>query len=243
MPPRKQKQKQKQRQKQQQTVVVNIQEKKAKKRRAHRKKADQSPLPPPVVLGLPKVPPIVVQYSEPASLQPAPPVQQPVPASIPQPAATSTMFEQPVAKAFEQPVKVPLTERAVAPERKRPARIPPPPSPTGSAISATSFADYMNPRFITPAPLRVDVPQPFADIIGQPSGQETLAESLPMQMASGGGGIPTRRPRGPYATRQYPNKGTIIKQLVEKEGYYNVEDLTKMDKNELRYLYDTIIKK
>jgi hypothetical protein len=231
------KQKQKQRQKQQQTVVVNIHEKKAKKRRAHRKKADQAPLPPPVVLGLPKVPPIVVQYSEPASLQPPPPVQQPVHASIPQP-ATSTMFEQPVAKAFEPPTRDKLIERARAPERKRAERLPEPPSPTGSAISATSFADYMNPRFITPAPLRIDVPPPFEEMIGQPPSQETLAESLPRQMSSGGGGIPTRKPRGPYAPRTYPNRDSIIKQLVKEESYYDVDALKKMDTKELRNVYD-----
>lgn len=237
MPPRKQKQKQKQ--KQQQTVVVNIHEKKAKKRRAHRKKPDQSPLPPPVVLGLPKVPPIVVQYSEPASLQPPPPVQQPVAAPIAQP-ATSTMFEQPVAKAFEPPTKEKLMERAKAPERKRQERIPEPPSPTGSAISATSFANYMNPRFITPVPLRVDVPAPFSEMTGQASTtQETLSESLPRQMASGGGGIPVRRPRGPYAPRTYPNRDSIIKQLVKEESYYDVDALKKLDTKELRYMYDS----
>jgi hypothetical protein len=148
------------------------------------------------------------------------------------------MFEQPAAKAFEPPTREKLIERARAPERKRPERLPEPPSPTGSAISATSFADYMNPRFITPAPLRVDIPKPFEEMTGQPQSQETLAESLPMQVASGGGGIPTRKPRGPYAPRTYPNRDSIIKQLVKEESYYDVDALKKMDTKELRNVFD-----
>jgi hypothetical protein len=99
--PRKVKQKQKQTQRQ--SVVVNIHEKKVKKRRAHRKKA-QEPLPPPVVLGLGKVPPIVIQYSEPASLgpPPPPPTTAPAPASA-APPAFSTMFAAPVKSSLKTP--------------------------------------------------------------------------------------------------------------------------------------------
>lgn len=98
------KQKQKQKQKQSQNVIVNIHEKKvAKKRRPHRKKIqEQLPLPPPVILGLPKVPPIVVQYSEPASLTaPIPP-----PAPEPKAPALSSMFKEPVKESFKTPARV-----------------------------------------------------------------------------------------------------------------------------------------
>jgi len=97
--PRKVKQKQKQTQRQ--SVVVNINEKKVKKRRAHRKKA-QEPLPPPIVLGLPKVPPIVVQYSEPASLVAPPTIRPPAPAPA-APPAFSTMFAAPVKSSLKTP--------------------------------------------------------------------------------------------------------------------------------------------
>jgi hypothetical protein len=112
MPPRKQKQKQKQPQRQQtqrqsehkqaqgQSVIVNIGEKKARKRKPRKKAAAASEqLPPPVVLGLPKVPPILVQqFTDPASLMPAPPLAAAQPAAQPiqQPAA------QPRAQIFAE---------------------------------------------------------------------------------------------------------------------------------------------
>lgn len=99
MAPRKQKQKQKQSQKQ--SVIVNIGEKKpARKRKPRKKKEPTEQAPPPVVLGLPKVPPIVVQYSEPASLvppQPPAPRQEPAPPRQEPPQAPALFAPQRIA--------------------------------------------------------------------------------------------------------------------------------------------------
>ena len=119
MPPRKQKQKPKQKQlhkpkpkqkqlqnekqtqSQAQNVTVNIHEKKVNNRRVYRKKKEsQLPLPPPVVLGLPKVPPIVVQYSEPASLTSPAPI--PPPPAVP---ATSNIMSAPIKGSLKIPEK------------------------------------------------------------------------------------------------------------------------------------------
>jgi len=97
--------KQKQKQKQTQNVIVNIHEKKVKKRRIHRKK-EQLPLPPSVVLGLPKVPPIVVQYTEPASLSSAPAPTAPVPVPPAPARATSSMFTTPAKETIKEPAKI-----------------------------------------------------------------------------------------------------------------------------------------
>jgi hypothetical protein len=122
------KQKQKQRQSQKQSVVVNIHEKKpAKKRRPRKKKEPTEQAPPPVVLGLPKVPPIVVQYTEPASLGPPPaPAQQPAiqaPAPVQQPAIFAAPRQAiPFAQEQQQGLQIPARQAAgEAAERRREA--------------------------------------------------------------------------------------------------------------------------
>ena len=92
------KQKQKQKQSQKQSVIVNIHEKKTKRKRKPRKKAGTES-PPPQVLGLPKVPPVVIQYGEPASLGPAPPRQ---PSVFADPVRPSSDILRPAPASFEQ---------------------------------------------------------------------------------------------------------------------------------------------
>lgn len=158
--PRKQNQKQKQTQRQ--SVVVNIHEKKVKKRRAPRRKV-QEPLPPPVILGLPKVPPIVVQYSEPASLiGPVPP--PPAPAAEPKaPAVLSSMFKAPVKESFKTPARVGSSIKEL---------ISPSPASTISSI------DWIEPVAESPKrPIPKGVPSPMFEPI-RPSA-DILRESAP----------------------------------------------------------------
>ena len=160
--PRKQKQKQKQTQRQ--SVVVNIHEKKVKKRRAPRRKA-QEPLPPPVVLGLPKVPPIVIQYSEPASLTgPVPPPPAPAPAAEPKaPAMLSSMFKAPVKESFKTPARVGSSIKELI---------------TPSPASTISSIDWIEPVAEAPKrPIPKGIPSPMFEPI-RPSA-DILRESAP----------------------------------------------------------------
>lgn len=110
--------KQKQRQEQKQYVVVNLNEKKSKRRKPNRKK--KSALPPsyPVVLGLPKTPPIVVQYTEPASLgQPPPPTSAAVLAVEP---VKPKVFNEPRKILKEQPEFIVPVPKAPVPMNENP---------------------------------------------------------------------------------------------------------------------------
>jgi hypothetical protein len=118
------KQKQKQKQSQKQSVIVNINEKKTKRKRKPRKKAGTE-APPPQVLGLPKVPPIVIQYGEPASLGPAPPAPPKQPSIFAEPVRPSSDILRPAPASFEQlttdgpPQREPVIKRERAPTPKR----------------------------------------------------------------------------------------------------------------------------
>lgn len=150
MAPRKQKQKQKQSQKQ--SVIVNIGEKKpARKRKPRKKKEPTEQAPPPVVLGLPKVPPIVVQYSEPASLvppQPPAPRQEPAPPRQEPPQAPALFAPQRIAPIMGEqrrenilqgirqeverpPAREEAARAAIRREAEVQVNIPEPPRPIG----------------------------------------------------------------------------------------------------------------
>lgn len=160
--PRKQKQKQKQSQKQ--SVIVNIGEKKAaRKRRPRKKKEPAEPLPPPVVLGLPKVPPIVVQYTDPASLvppQPPAPRQEPVR----QPELLAAPIQQPVmAEQRRENIlqAVRRRERAAAPIRREPVRR----DPFGFEIGEGERRSPLRAEPIEPQRLFASGVRPSSDIL------------------------------------------------------------------------------
>jgi len=174
---RKQKQRQKpkpthnvHRQHQTQNVVVNIQDKKAKKRKPNRKKGTS---PPPLVLGLPKVPPIVVQYTEPASLGQPPP-----------PKSAAVLAAEPVkAKVFNEPRKVLQEPDWVQPVAKAPVPL----SAKGlGAESVRPSSDVLR-----------RAPPSLAEIIGR---QERAADvpqyQAPISRASSGGGASRPRSSG-----------------------------------------------
>jgi len=163
--PRKQKQRQKQ--KQEQYVVVNIHEKKSKKRKPNRKKGT---LPPsyPVVLGLPKTPPIVVQYTEPASLGQPPP-----------PTSAAVLAQEPVKpKVFNEPRKVLKEPDWIQPVAKAPV-----------PLSTKGFP-------VEPVRPSSDVlrgaPPSLAEIIGRQSRADVPQYQAPIAQATGGG---ASRPR------------------------------------------------
>jgi hypothetical protein len=162
------KQKQKQRQKQTQNVVVNIHEKKPRKRKPNRKKGTLPP-PVPLVLGLPKVPPIVVQYTEPASLGQPPP-----------PKSAAVLAAEPVKpRVFNEPRKVVQEPDWVQPVAKAPVPL----SAKGlGAESVRPSSDVLR-----------TAPPSLADIIGRadiPQYQE------PISRASSGGGASRPRSSG-----------------------------------------------
>ena len=227
--------KQKQKQSQRQSVVVNIHEKKAKKRRPHRKKEPvEGSMPPPVVLGLPKVPPIVVQYTPPASLIPtpeaAPPQPQAQPARQPerpvaarqagQAAAARQIFIQPVREGFVPPAGS-LFEPISS-------------SPAVSEISQAPSSKFQSPP--RSEELQQRIPSSFQDITGQAPPLETLSESLPPQVAAGGG---VRRERRP-PVHVYPYRNTIIREIVRATDSFSVEDLKQKDTKVLREIYDSL---
>lgn len=162
--PRKQKQRQKQ--KQEQYVVVNVHEKKSKRRKPNRKKGT---LPPPVVLGLPKVPPIVVQYTEPASLT-----------SAPQPPSAVVLAAEPVKpKVFNEPRKVLQEPDWVQPVAKAPV------------VGRGKEVFPIEPMRPSSDVLR-RAPPSLAEIIGRPSRADTPQYQAPIAQATGGG---ASRPR------------------------------------------------
>jgi len=212
--PRKQKQRQKQ--KQEQYVVVNVHEKKSKKRKPNRKKGT---LPPPVVLGLPKVPPIVVQYTEPASLGQPPP-----------PTSAAVIAQEPVKpKVFNEPRKVLQEPDWVKPVAKAPV------------VGRGKEVFPVEPVRPSSDVLR-GAPPSLAEIIGRQSRADTpqyqppIAEAFIAQGSSGGGSIRYPRPRshgteipverlasgdfGETATGKKRNAPTSAqKKLLEKSGY------------------------
>jgi len=130
------KQKQKQKQSQKQSVIVNIHEKKTKRKRKPRKKAGTDSLPPPQVLGLPKVPPIVIQYGEPASLGPPPPRQ---PSVFADPVRPSSDILRPAPASFEQ-----LTTEG-PPQQQREPVIKKEPAPTPKRLFEEEEEDIFTP--------------------------------------------------------------------------------------------------
>jgi hypothetical protein len=201
MAPRKQKQKQKQTQKQ--SVVVNIHDK-PKKRRARKKKAPAEPLPPPVVLGLPKVPPIVIQYSDPASLvaPPQPPRQEPArqePARQEPPQAPPLFAPQRIAPIMGEqrrenilqgirqeverpPAREEAARAAIRREAEVQVEIPEPPRPIGlqarpSAREAAIVAAEQRAMFERQARPASDILQPAPAI----AFQELVAEAPRIQ--------------------------------------------------------------
>jgi hypothetical protein len=163
------KQKQKQRQKQTQNVVVNIQEKRPKKRKPNRKKKSALPPSQPLVLGLPKVPPIVVQYTEPASLGQPPP-----------PKSAAVLAAEPVKpKVFNEPRKVMQEPDWVKPVAKAPV----PMNNKGlGAESVRPSSDVLK-----------GAPPSLAEIIGRQTREPQLpAQYAPVSASSGGG---ASRPR------------------------------------------------
>lgn len=112
------KQKQKQKQSQKQSVIVNINEKKTKRKSRPRKKTAEQ-LAPQQILGLPKVPPIVIQYGEPASLGPAPPAPR-QPSVFAEPVRPSSDILRPAPASFNELVSEgPPTQPAVEPAVKQ----------------------------------------------------------------------------------------------------------------------------
>jgi hypothetical protein len=115
------------------------------------------------VLGLPKVPPIVIQYSEPASLTaPIPP--PPAPAAEPKtPAVLSSMFKAPVKESFKTPARVGSSIKELI---------------TPSPASTISSIDWIEPVAEAPKrPIPKGIPKPMFQPIR--SSADILRESAP----------------------------------------------------------------
>lgn len=154
------KQKQKQKQSQKQSVIVNIHEKKTKRKRKPRKKATDQ-LPPQQILGLPKVPPIVIQYGEPASLGPAPPAPR-QPSVFAEPVRPSSDILRPAPASFKElvsegpPIKqepTPIIKQEPVPTPKRlfeedddDVQIISPPPPLASSLGRAPMAEARETR-------------------------------------------------------------------------------------------------
>ena len=277
MPPRKQKPRQKQKQSQKQSVIVNIGKEKKPRKRKPRKKAGELPPAPPVVLGLPKTPPIVVQYTQPASLEGPPPVQQP---AAPQPAIAAPQQ----GPRFEQPVRQPLIapaerERAAARRQpsissltlesegfKQPATISSPPvSPLTVSEGFKSEVPSARSSLFQPIRSGSDILRPappaFVELVAEARPVEQPAEALNVQAEVGAVAktpikITSQQPSeisfvepeplqratseatSARRKRKYPNKSTLIRQIVRATPEFTVEELTKMELKYVRGIYD-----
>jgi len=252
MPPRKQKQKQRQSQKQ--SVVVNIHDK-PKKRRARKKKAPSEPLPPPVVLGLPKVPPIVVQYTEPTSLvPPQPPAPRQEPARQPEIAAApraepimAAQRQENILQGVRREPERPVGQRArpearevavVAAEQRRDIFRSQQPRPSSDILqppSPVAFAELVaeGPR---QSSQRAEEERQREIVFAEPV---TPVTPPPLELIeSRGGGGPVSTPKKVYTPSGYPRKDTIISFIMDNTSRYTLGDLATMKTYKLRRIYD-----
>jgi hypothetical protein len=91
------------------------------------------------VLGLPKVPPIVIQYGEPASLGPAPPAPPKQPSIFAEPVRPSSDILRPAPASFEQ-----LTTEG-PPQQQREPVIKKEPAPTPKRLFEEEEEDIFTP--------------------------------------------------------------------------------------------------
>jgi len=244
------KQKQKQKQTQKQSVVVNIHEKKAKKRRPRKKKAEAStePIPPPQILGLPKVPPIVVQFTEPPQPPPQPqlqaqaPAQQPPPPPPRQPAILAEQREPPRLARERQPNILEGREPSLL-------SIPSFPSSRESSVSGISALSLLSPSGAArPSSdiLRPTAPIAFEELVAEgprtPSqrAEEERQQELIFEEPVGGGAttpakeIKLRTPSG------YPDRRVLIRRINDATTRYTPAELAVMRTDQIRKIYDNI---
>jgi hypothetical protein len=267
--------KQKQKQSQRQSVVVNIhekKEKKVKKRRPHRKKEplESTQLPPPVVLGLPKIPPIVVQYSEPASLMPTPsqppaqpPVQQPV---VNRP---EIFNEQPQRNQLRVGA---LIEHGFKKEESH--IVSPPVSPISmrsskfvseheGSMRSSKIGEPATSAFvpINSSSIFTPIPASFQQLVseGPPSqavtksSEVSVSKSEPNLVSSSSSGVvefpiaaaqaekASRKVRGPYKPRQQLNKSMMTDLILNHTEQYSKTKLKKMNRKEIQNIFDQVV--
>jgi hypothetical protein len=169
---------------------------------------------------------------------PTPEAAPPQPQIQPQPAGAAAVARQP---AIAAPPEV-KAARQIFNKQARKGFVPPAGSlfrPIVSSPALSEISQAPSSKFQSPPrseELQQRIPSSFQDITGQAPPLETLSESLPPQVAAGGG---VRRERRP-PIHIYPYRNTIIREIVTATGSFTVEQLKQKDTKALREIYDTL---